>query len=415
MINSTLAQSNQSYDFFESSRQINQWIGATAKAFWGNPAFALASHPLPATLAAWGKVTEHAFDRVDTKPDWGIDTIVTAGRDYVVNVETLVEEPFCDLIQFKVQRRPQAKRRVLIVTPLSGHHATLTRKTVLSLLPNCEIFVTDWKNARDIPVSKGKFDIEDYTMYLVDFMQHLGPDLHVIAICQPAPLALAATAWMAENDASHEPRTLTLIGGPIDPDANATEVTDFGRRITMGQLERHVILPVGATFAGVGRKVYPGAMQLASFISMNMQTHVNAYVNQIFAVAGGADAEHDRHNTFYDEYLSVLDMTAEFYLSTVKRIFKDREIARNDFTINGKRIDIGKIKNTAVKTVEGARDDISAPGQCAAALDLLTGLKKSQKASYVAPDAGHYGIFSGKPWRNDIRPMVLDFIDKHSG
>lgn len=402
------------YDGYESARQINQWLGATAKAFWGNPAFSLATNPLPSTFAAWGKVAEHAFDRVNSKPDWGIDTVVSEHRDRVVTEEVLIDKPFCNLMQFKVDRKPQEKRRVLIVAPMSGHYATLVRKTVISLLPDCEVFVTEWKNARDIPVSEGKFDIEDFTLYLTEFMQHLGRDLHVIAICQPAPLALAATALLAKQDPEKQPRTLTLIGGPVDPDANATEVTDFGRRITMGQLESSVILPVGTSFAGVGRRVYPGAMQLASFISMNWQTHVNAYANQIFDVASGAAAEHDRHNLFYDEYLAVMDMTAEFYLSTVKRIFKEREIARNEFTVNGEKIDIGDIKNTAVITVEGGRDDISAPGQCVAALDLLTGIDDHQKAHCLAPEAGHYGIFSGKAWRRDIRPVVLDFIDQHS-
>ncbi len=403
------------YDSYESTRQYNQWLGATAKAFWGNPLFSLATNPVPATFAAWGKITEHAFDRVNSKPDWGIDTVVSNHRDYLVSEVIHIEKPFCDLLQFKVDRDPPAKRHVLIVAPMSGHYATLVRKTVISLLPDCDVFVTEWKNARDVPVSAGKFDIEDFTLYLTEFMQYLGPDLHVIAICQPVPLALAATAHLADIDTAKQPKSLTLIGGPVDPDANATEVTDFGRRVTMGQLENSVILPVGASFPGVGRKVYPGAMQLASFMSMNWQNHVEAYTNQIFNVVKGSAQEHDRHNVFYDEYLAVMDMTAEFYLTTVDRIFKSREIARNQFHLNGKKLDLGKITKTAVKTVEGARDDISAPGQCSAALPLLTGLKDEQKASHVAPNAGHYGIFSGKAWIHDIRPIVLDFIDKHSG
>ncbi len=400
------------YDYFESTRQLNQWMGATAKAFWGNPAFGFSTSPIPATFAAWGEVTEHAFDRVSAVPDWGIDTVVSGGRDYLVDIRTVVDKPFCKLLHFRVDREEPAKRKILLIAPLSGHHATLVRKTVVSLLPDCDVFVTEWKNARDVPLSKGKFDIEDSTLYLLDFMEHLGRDLHVIAVCQPAPLALAATAYLAEIHPERQPKTLTLIGGPIDPAANPTEVTDFGRTVTMGQLENLAITQVGSGFAGIGRSVYPGAMQLASFISMNWQTHYQAYRDQIFAVARGRDAEHDRHNLFYDEYLAVLDMTAEFYLSTVKRIFKDREIARNKFIVNGHQVDIGKISNTAVLTVEGERDDISAPGQCSAALKLLTGLDDSQKQSHLAPDAGHYGIFSGKAWRGDIRPIVLDFIDK---
>jgi polyhydroxyalkanoate depolymerase, intracellular len=233
----------------------------------------------------------------------------------------------------------------------------------------------------------------------------------VIAVCQPAPLALAATAYLAEEDPAAQPRTLTLIGGPIDPDAAATDVTDFGNRVTMGQLEKMVLQRVGFKYAGAGRMVYPGLQQLGSFMAMNAEKHAKAFSNQILAVAKGEASDGDKHNKFYDEYLAVMDMTAEFYLSTVERIFKNGEIAKNQFTVGGKKVDIGKITTVAVKTVEGGKDDISAPGQCVAALDLLTGLPDAKKASYLEPNAGHYGIFAGKSWRNNIRPLVLDFID----
>lgn len=408
-------QNFATYDMFESYRLGSEWTGATAKAFWSNPIFGLTTSPIPAAFAAWGEVTEHAFSRMAARPDWGIDSVVTAGREYIVNIETVVERPFGDLIQFKVDRPNPAPRRVLLVAPMSGHYATLLRKTVISLLPNCDVFVTDWHNARDIPVSEGKFDIEDFTLYLVDFMKELGRDTHVIAVCQPAPLTLAATAYLAEQSPEDQPRSLTLIGGPIDPDAAATDVTDFGRRVTMGQLENSVIQRVGAKHKGFGRLVYPGAVQLASFISMNVETHSKAFSDQIGAVARDEASDHDRHNSFYDEYLAVMDMTGEFYLSTVERIFKTREIADNKFTIKGHRVDFSKITKTAVKTVEGMEDDITAPGQCIAALGLLTGLPDSMKASHIEPDAGHYGIFSGKAWRRNIRPLVIDFIDANSG
>jgi poly(3-hydroxybutyrate) depolymerase len=297
---------------------------------------------------------------------------------------------------------------------MSGHYATLLRSTVKSLIIDCEVYITDWHNARDIPVSEGKFDIEDYTLYLVDFMRKLGRDTHVIAVCQPAPLTLAAAAYLAEEDPKAQPRSMTLIGGPIDPDAAATDVTDFGRRVTMGQLEETMIQRVGFKYAGAGRMVYPGLLQLSSFISMNAETHSRAFSDQIMRVAKGEAADHDKHNRFYDEYLAVMDMTAEFYLSTVDRIFKNREIARNDFTVGGRKVDIGKITDIAVHIVEGENDDISAPGQCLAALDMLTGLPDSKKSSHLEPGAGHYGIFAGKSWRNNIRPHVLAFIDANS-
>jgi poly(3-hydroxybutyrate) depolymerase len=403
------------YDLMESMRNTQQWLGASARAFAAYPAMAMTTNPMVEWIGAWGEVTERTFSRMITKPDWGIPTVtVEDGKDHTVRIMTMVEKPFGNLIHFKVPGRAARKRRVLLVAPMSGHYATLLRKTVISLLPDCEVFITDWHNARDIPVSQGKFDVEDYTLYLVEFMKVLGPDLHVIAVCQPAPLTLAATAYLAGEDPSAQPQSLTLIGGPIDPEANHTDVTDFGRSVTMGQLEETMVQRVGFKYAGVGRMVYPGLLQLASFISMNGDTHMKAFQEQIFRTAKGEASDHDKHNQFYDEYLSVMDMTAEFYLSTVERIFKGRDIARNAFTVAGRKVDIGKITTVAVKVVEGEDDDISAPGQCLAALDLLTGLPASKKASHLERGAGHYGIFAGRSWRNNIRPLVLKFIDANS-
>lgn len=403
------------YDMMETMRNTNQWMGATAQAIASYPMFAMIPNPAMNWIAAWGEVTERTFQRMIVKPDWNIQSFVGEdGRDHPVSVTPVVERAFGDLIHFKVANRKPMKRKILLVAPMSGHYATLLRSTVISLIPDADVYVTDWHNARDIPVSEGKFDVEDYTLYLVDFMRHLGPDTHVIAVCQPAPLTLAATAYLAEEDPDAQPRSLTLIGGPIDPDAAPTEVTDFGRRITMGQLEQTMIQRVGFKCAGVGRKVYPGLLQLSSFMSMNADRHSKAFNDQIMRVAQGQASDYDTHNRFYDEYLAVMDMTAEFYLSTVERVFKNREIARNVFSVKGKRIDIGKITDVAVKTVEGSKDDISAPGQCVAALDLCTGLPDSKKASHLEDGAGHYGIFAGKSWRNNIRPLVLEFIDANT-
>jgi poly(3-hydroxybutyrate) depolymerase len=404
------------YDLMESVRNTNQWLGASARAFASYPAMSLGANPAMDWLKAWGEVTERSFSRMVLKPDWNIPPVTgQSGKDFPVVVETVIERPFGDLIQFTMPGRDTRKRRVLLVAPMSGHYATLLRKTVISLLPDCEVFVTDWHNARDIPVSAGKFDVEDYTLYLVDFMKELGSDIHVIAVCQPAPLTLAATAYLAEENPDAQPKSLTLIGGPIDPEANHTEVTDFGRSVTMGQLEQTMIQRVGYKYDGVGRMVYPGLLQLASFISMNAETHMTAFRDQIISAAKGDASEHDKHNAFYDEYLAVMDMPAEFYLSTVERVFKNRDIARNDFTVAGRKADIGKITTVAVKIVEGENDDISAPGQCLAALDLLTGLPEAKKAAHLEPGAGHYGIFAGGSWRRNIRPLVLDFIDANAG
>jgi poly(3-hydroxybutyrate) depolymerase len=404
------------YDMMETARNTNAWLGATARAMASYPAFALVPNPMLQLTAAWGEVTERTFGRMVVKPDWGIRSIVGAdGTDHLVDIIPVVEKAFGNLIHFSVRRRAPMKRKVMLVAPMSGHYATLLRSTVASLLPDCEVYITDWHNARDIPVSKGKFDVEDYTLYLVEFMRALGPDIHVIAVCQPAPLTLAATAYLAAEDPAAQPRSLTLIGGPIDPDAAATDVTDFGRRVTMGQLEQTAIQRVGFSYKGAGRSVYPGLLQLQSFMSMNAERHSKAFSEQILRVARGEASDHDAHNRFYDEYLAVMDMTAEFYLSTVERIFKEREIARNEFVVAGKKVDIGAITSVAVMTVEGANDDISAPGQCVAALDLLTGLPAAKKAQHLEPGAGHYGIFAGKSWRLNIRPLVLNFLDANSG
>ena len=400
------------YDLMEATRNTNEWLGASARALASYPAFGLVPHPIFKAMSAWGRITERSFARMVIKPDWGIRSVVgDEGRDHVVSVETVVTKPFGNLIRFRVQGRQERPRKVLLVAPMSGHYATLLRSTVASLLPDCEVFVTDWHNARDIPVSEGKFDVEDYTLYLVEFMRAIGSQTHVIAVCQPAPLALAATAYLAGEDPAAQPCSLTLIGGPIDPDAAPTEVTDFGRRVTMGQLEHLAIQRVGFKFAGAGRMVYPGLLQLASFISMNGERHGKAFYEQIIRATNGDASEHDHHNRFYDEYLAVMDMTAEFYLSTVERVFKNREIASNRFHVAGKQVDIGKITDVSVMTVEGTHDDISAPGQCVAALDLLTGLPASKKAQHLEQGAGHYGIFAGGSWRNNIRPLVLNFID----
>jgi poly(3-hydroxybutyrate) depolymerase len=404
------------YDLMESARNTNEWFGATARAMASYPAFAMSMNPMLPLMAAWGEVTERTFSRMTARPDWGIRSIVGPdGQDHLVDITPIVEKPFGTLIQFFVRRRAPMARKILLVAPMSGHYATLLRSTVASLLPDADVFVTDWHNARDIPVSAGKFDVEDYTLYLAEFMQALGPDTHVISVCQPVPLTLAATAYLAAEDPGAQPKSLVLIGGPVDPDAAATEVTDFGRRITMGQLEHLAIQRVGFKHKGAGRLVYPGLLQLQSFMAMNAERHSKAFTEQIFRTSRGEASDHDAHNRFYDEYLAVMDMTAEFYLSTVERIFKNREIATNRFVVNGRQVDLGAITKVSVMTVEGANDDISAPGQCVAALKLLTGLPDARKAQHLEPGAGHYGIFAGKSWRLNIRPLVLSFIDQASG
>ncbi len=322
------------YNLMETMRLTNQWLGAKAQAIGNHPMVSTPPNPAFTMLAAWGEVTERSFGRMAEKPDWNIPSISgPQGDEHIVSIEPVVSKPFGDLIKFKVGSRKPHTRKILLVAPMSGHYATLLRSTVISLLPDADVYITDWHNARDIPVSAGKFDVEDYTLYLVEFMRKMGPDTHVIAVCQPAHLALAATAYLAEEDPKAQPASLTLIGGPIDPDAAATDVTDFGNRITMDQLQEMAVQKVGFKHEGVGRSVYPGLLQLTSFISMNSEKHAKAFQNQIINVSKGETGDSDRHNKFYDEYLAVMDMPAEFYLSTVERIFKNGEIAKNNFIV----------------------------------------------------------------------------------
>ena len=402
---------SQSYDLFEINKNYYQWFASTTKTFWTNPIFGLLPSPIPSAFAAWGRVTEHSLSRISVKPDWNISSYISGDSEYHVNEKIILNFPFCNLIKFESTNPKPEKQKVLIIAPMSGHYATLVRKTVISLLPDCEVYVTDWKNARDIPFSKGKFDIEDFTKYLIEFFKELSPKLHILAVCQPAPLALAATAFLAKEK-KYLPSSLTLIGGPIDPNANPTSVTDFGNKIQMDKLKNLMTMSVGVNYKGVGRMVYPGIIQIMSFLSMNLTSHQKAFNEQIINEINGEASEFDRHNTFYDEYLAVMDMTAEFYLSTVDRIFKKREIAQNQFTLDGYILDLNNIKNVPTFVIEGKNDDISAPGQCLAALHILKNLPEKLKFNYLHHNAGHYGIFSGKAWRKDIRPQFIDFINK---
>ena len=402
---------SQSYDLFEINKNYYQWFASTTKTFWTNPIFGLLPSPIPSAFAAWGRVTEHSLSRISIKPDWNISSYISGDSEYHVNEKIILNFPFCNLIKFESTNSKPEKQKVLIIAPMSGHYATLVRKTVISLLPDCEVYVTDWKNARDIPFSKGKFDIEDFTKYLIEFFKELSPKLHILAVCQPAPLALAATAFLAKEK-KYLPSSLTLIGGPIDPNANPTTVTDFGNKIQMDKLKNLMTMSVGVNYKGVGRMVYPGIIQIMSFLSMNLTSHQKAFNEQIIKEINGETSEFDRHNSFYDEYLAVMDMTAEFYLSTVDRIFKKREIAQNQFTLDGHILDLNNINNVPTFVIEGKNDDISAPGQCLAALHILKNLPEKLKFNYLHHNAGHYGIFSGKAWRKDIRPQFIDFINK---
>ena len=375
-------------------------MGSTARAMCSYPQLGLAANPFIQLTAAWGEVTERSFARMAVKPDWGIHSIsADDGRDHIVSVEKVMTRPFGDLIRFKVQGRAPTGRKVLLVAPMSGHYATLLRSTVLSLMPDCDVYITDWHNARDIPVSAGKFDIEDYTLYLVDFLARDGAR-HPCDRGLPAGAAgLAATAYLAEEDAgratAHPDAGSAGRSTPTPPPPTSQ---NFGNRVSMGQPREIRRASVSAyKYAGVGRMVYPGLQQLSSFMAMNAEKHAKAFTDQVVRVAKGEAGDHDKHNKFYDEYLAVMDMTAEF-LPLDRRTDLQGPRDRPE-PLRGRRQAEwiwARSPTVAVKTVEGGKDDISAPGQCVAALDLCTGLPDNKKASYLEPEAGHYGIFAGK-------------------
>jgi poly(3-hydroxybutyrate) depolymerase len=400
-----------SYQLMDSSIKFQKFVASSYSSLFDQHPGLTRLHPFGALMNGWSKVAEKSLDRVSSKPAWAVEALLPDNTTAPVEPEINLEKPFCSLTRFAAAATTaKGREKVLIVAPMSGHYATLVRNTVSSLLTDCEVFVTDWKNARDIPVEAGHFDVDSFVDYLVEFTEYLGPDVHLFAICQPAPLAAAAVAWLAENNAAALPKSLVLMGGPVDPAANPSAVTDYAEKADIDQLKSSVIMPVEGGYAGAGRLVYPGLVQLTAFMSMNATTHLEAFARQIGAESDGSARDDDRHNSFYNEYLAVMDMPAEFFLSTVERIFKNREIATNQFVYRGKMLDLGEVRTTRLLVIEGGRDDISAPGQCKAALGLFSGLAETDKHYIIEPDAGHYGIFSGKAWRTRIRPQFLDFI-----
>ena len=302
----------------------------------------------------------------------------------------------------------------MLVAPLSGHHATLTKGTVEALLPDHEVYITDWLDAREVPMSEGDFSFDAYVDYLIEFIERLGENTHVIAICQPTVQTLIATAVLAEQKSPATPKTLTLMAGPIDCSRNPSRVNQYAQEHPMDWFRNFAIMTVPKGYPGVGRRVYPGFLQLGGFLSMNPDTHAKKLYNFYQNLMFGEVEDADRFRAFYDEYLAVLDIPAEFYLETIERVFKNNELARNAITHHGKPVDFLEIDNTALLTVEGAIDDICGIGQTEAAQDICKNIPKKMRRHHLQEGAGHYGIFSGSKFRQHIRPLITEFIHKHS-
>lgn len=376
-----------------------------------NPAN-LFSHTLPGRITRASLETAMRLTRRYEKLGFNIDEIVINKRRYQVREDIVLSKPFCDLIHFN-RKGISDDHKVLLVAPLSGHFATLLKGTVEALLPDHEIYVTDWADAREVPLEEGPFSFDCYVSYLINFLEYLGEGTHMIAICQPTVQALIATAVMAQRKNKCVPKSLTLMAGPIDTSRNPTRVNDFSNQHSMAWFRNVAIMKVPYGYPGEGRQVYPGFMQLGGFISMNQQSHIRKYMDFYQNLFMGEEEDADRFRAFYDEYLAVLDIPAEFYLETIESVFKNNKLARGAIKYEGLPVDFESIDNTALLTVEGADDDICGLGQTEAAQDICKNIPKSMRKHHVQQGAGHYGIFSGSKFRKHIRPLITDFIHKY--
>ncbi|MFK4794896.1 polyhydroxyalkanoate depolymerase [Sphingobium sp. ZW T5_29] len=345
-----------------------------------------------------------------SRPAYGIDQVRTGNAVVSVREEVLLDLPFGNLLHFAKDDVDTAQPRVLLVAPMSGHFSTLLRATVRTLLSDHDVYITDWKNARDVPLSAGPFGFDDYVDYVITFFQEMGPGAHLFSVCQPCVPAFAAVALMAEDGDAATPRSMTLMGGPIDPRAAPTGVNELSNEKSIEWFEKNLITTVPMRYAGAGRRVYPGFLQLSAFMAMNLERHGAQHRELYQLLADGKDVEADKIKNFYQEYFAVLDMTADFYLETVDRVFQRTLLAKGELTHRGRPVNPGAIRSTALLTVEGEKDDICAVGQTAAAHLLCTGLRPHLKRHHLQIGAGHYGVFSGRKWEKEVFPQVRNMI-----
>ena len=343
------------------------------------------------------------------RPSYQVDSVRMGNRDVAVREQPLHSTPFGTLLRF-AKDVEVTQPRVLVVAPLSGHFATLLRSLVRTMLPEHDVCITDWHNARDVGIDKGRFGFEDYVDHLIGWLEHMGPGTHVVAVCQPCVQVLAAAAILAEAKSPVQPRSMTLMAGPIDTRINSTKVNELATSKPIEWFASNLIARVPWRYGGAGRKVYPGFVQLAAFMSMNIDRHRKAHVELYQHLANGEPEKAKPTIDFYDEYFAVLDLTAEFYLETVEWIFQQARLATGDLTHRGRPINPRAIRRTALLTVEGERDDICALGQTTAAHDLCTGLRPHLKRHHMQAGAGHYGVFSGRRWEEQVYPQVRNLI-----
>lgn len=411
------------YQFYEFNRAVIAPMRVAAdltQHFLSSPFNPLAYTVAGRHLAAAGELFE-AVTRRYGKPKFGIEETRVRGAPVSVRMETVWRDTFCDLRHFK--RHERAMRalgtwdkdpKLLIIAPMSGHYATLLRGTVEAMLPEHEVYITDWRDAAQVPVGAGGFDLNDFIDYVVRMLRFLGPNTHVMAVCQPGPVVLAATALMAEDGDPAAPASMIIMGSPIDARKSPTQPNLLAASRPLAWFERNVIHTVPYTHPGFLRRVYPGFIQLSGFIAMNHDLHVDAHFKHFRNLVKGDGDSAQKHREFYDEYLSVMDLTAEFYLQTMDQIFQRHALPRGKFRHWGRRVRPEAITATALMTVEGEKDDISGIGQTQAAHDLCINIPEAMQLDHIQPDVGHYGVFNGSRFRKEIQPRIRNFIREHN-
>ena len=381
---------------------------------YSNPLNPFSQTPMGRTISASLEMFERTTRRYG-KPEFGLNETLIDGKKVAVREEIVWARSFCNLLHFSrdVPAGNNGDPRILIVAPMSGHYATLLRGTVEALLPSADIYITDWIDARMVPMTEGTFDLSDYIDYVIEMLHFLGHDTHVIAVCQPSVPVLAAAAIMEEAKDPLSPSSMTLMGGPIDTRINPTAVNKLAKERPLEWFADNVVMNVPWPQPGFMRPVYPGFLQLSGFMSMNLDRHLIAH-KEFFMHLVKNDGEPEKHRDFYDEYLAVMDLTAEFYLQTVEQVFMKHALPKGELMHRGKRVDPSAIRNVALLTVEGENDDISGVGQTQAAQTICVNIPQEMRMHYLQPDVGHYGVFNGSRFRREIAPRIVSFTRQHS-
>jgi poly(3-hydroxybutyrate) depolymerase len=405
------------YELSHASLNPARAFAEITKLYYANPLNPVARTPLGKSIAAASEMFERATRRYG-KPEWNIESTTVNGETVPINIKCIWERPFCHLLHFErafehAPKRPQPK--ILIVAPMSGHYATLLRGTVEAFLPSHDVYITDWADARMVPLSDGRFDLDDYIDYVISILHRLRGDCNVVAVCQPSVPVLAAAALMEAANDAYAPRSIILMGGPIDTRVNPTAVNMLAQERGVEWFRRNVITKVPFPHPGVMRDVYPGFLQLNGFVSMNLDRHLDAHRDLFFNLVRGDGDSAQKHREFYDEYLAVMDLAAEFYLQTVETVFVRHALPKGEMMHRGRAVDPSKIRNAALLTIEGERDDISGVGQTEAAHKLCVNIPADRKAHYLQLGVGHYGVFNGSRYRAEIAPRIADFVRSNGG